>query len=179
MIDFRLGIHLEALESWTDLAKWRNDPTIWRWTRQNDLISSFDQASWFEKQSRDPSIKMYQMVDDGAVVVGVCGLTSINWMNRNAEFSLYVAPEHQGRGIGRSSLKTLFSHGFQNMGLHLIWGETFSGNPAAKLFEQIGMQKDGVRRDFYWKDGSYTDAIMYSIKREEYIKSNGGIGTCF
>lgn len=173
MIDFGEGIVLRALNEMDSFVLgWRNDPKIWAWTRQNDLISSEDHAKWFKQQSCDPSIKMYVLYEGGGAV-GVCGLTSINLQNRNAEFSLYLAPSAQGRNLAKPSLITLFSHGFMNMGLRSIWGETFEDNPAQKIFDSIGMKCDGVRRQFYWKDGKFKDAILFSMLDSEFINRHG------
>lgn len=177
MICFGEGVTLEPLDS-SDLYRlWRNDPTIWRWTRQNDLISVNQHQRWLESQDKDPSIKMYAVTRENDPV-GVCGLTSINLTNRNAEFSLYIAHGFQGRGHGKGALLTLFRHGFTNMGLNSIWGETFQGNPAASLFEATGMLKEGVRREAYWKDGAFHDSLFYGILASEFFKRHG-VKSCF
>ncbi len=172
-----IDLALAPLDS-TDMAlvrTWRNDHRIWRFCRQHDVISDVEQFDWFQRQSKDPTIRMYKIVaktQEKVGPVGVCGLTSINMLNRNAEFSLYVAPEVQGRGIGRAALKLLFAHGFLNLGLHQIWGESFEGNPAMRIFDEIGMKRDGVRRDFYFRDGRFVNANLFSITGEEWLQQS-------
>lgn len=154
------------------LRAWRNDYSIWKWCRQNDLISDIAQQGWYERQAKDPSSKMYRIevnAEKYTETVGVCGLTNLDFANRHAEFSIYVGPEHQKRGYGKKALSLLLSHGFQNLGLNLIWGETFDGNPALALFEAMGFRKDGMRRQFYWKDGKFIDAHLLSLTREEWL----------
>lgn len=155
--------------------EWRNDPRIYKTCRQHDLIADYDQCEWYERQRKDPSVKMYAIMYSGYdsgkfdALVGVCGLTSIDYVNSRAEFSLYVGPNHQGNGIGANALKTLLKHGFDNLNLHLIWGETFDGNPAARTFEKLGFKHEGTRREFYFKNGRYIDAHLYSVKRDEVV----------
>lgn len=177
MIDFGCGIQLFSMTNHGDAMVWRNDPKIWRWTRQNDLISYEDHQNWFDRQSRDPSIKMYRIFR-GPAWIGVAGFTSIDLHNRRAEFSLYIEPKSQGNGYSKPALKTLFYHGFKNMGLRSIWGETFEDNPAQKIFRDIGMHEDGKRRQFYYKDGEFCDAILFSILSEEFLACHGE-ATCF
>ena len=170
MIDFGYGAFLLPVDS-TDLElmrQWRNDFRIWRWCRQSDLISDKMQLRWFESQDLDDTIHMYT-VNTQAGKVGVCGLTSHDRHNRIAEFSLYIDPGTQGSGVGAMALKTLLSHGFQNLNLHSIWGESFSGNPAIKMFKEVGFKHDGSRRDAYFKEGKYVDAELYSILEKEWI----------
>lgn len=153
--------HLEKIRSW------RNDIRVRKWCRQHSFISDIDQSRWFERVSNDPTIKMFG-VYAGSEIVGVCGLTSIDLVNRRAEFSLYIGPEHHGNGYGTLALVALFSHGFHNWGLNTIWGESFDDNPAMKTFEKIGMKKDGIRRQFYFRDGKFINAHLYSITRDEF-----------
>lgn len=169
MIDFGYGVRLLPLEekNLKIYQAWRNNSEIRRWCRQYTLLSDRDQASWFLRAHEDDSIQMYEVHTEDSLV-GVCGLTSIDYHNRRAEFSLYVGPQFQKRGHAKKALKTLFTHGFNDLNLHVIWGETFSENHASKLFEDIGMTREGCRRDFYFKNGSYIDAILYSIKASEW-----------
>lgn len=150
---------------------WRNHYGIWRWCRQRNPISDIEQARWFDTQSQDPTIQMFKIVavtDEKTYPIGVCGFTSIDWPNRRAEFSIYIRPDLHGKGFGKGALHCLLTQGFLNMGFHIIWGETFEGNPAEHLFAKMGFVKEGTRRDFYFKDGRFMDAHLYSIKDTEW-----------
>jgi len=150
---------------------WRNDFKVWGTCRQYDLISDAEQFAWFERIKADPTIKMYKiMVENGekTAPVGVCGFTSIDKHNRRAEFSCYIAPVMQGRGLSLPALEVLFKHGFENHGFHLIWGECFDGNHAMKVFTKLGMRHEGTRKDFYFREGRFIDAHLISITGEEF-----------
>jgi RimJ/RimL family protein N-acetyltransferase len=147
---------------------WRNDPRIWKWCRQNSPLHWDNHMAWFRRQTEDPTLSMFMAVAnssdryDGSV--GVCGLTSIDLVNRRAEFSGYVDPDQQGKGYGFQMLVELFRHGFDDLGLNRIWGESYRDNPAMKLFtEKLGMEIEGTRRDYYYRDGRFIDAHLVSI----------------
>lgn len=169
MIDYCYGIKLDTLkEQNLELYRtWRNNPLIRAWCRQTGLISECDQRKWYERIGSDQTIRMFEVVENG--VVGVCGLTSVDRQNRSAEFSLYVGPEHQGHGYGESALKTLLHHGFVDLGLHRIWGETFFANPAMELFLKVGMKKEGTLRESYFKAGMHIDSHIISILSTEFF----------
>ncbi len=168
-----IQISLAPLDS-TDAAlcrSWRNHWEVWRWCRQTDMISDVEQGRWFQAQALDPTIRMYKVqggTEKASAPVGVCGLTSIHPVHRTAEFSLYIAPEAQKRGLGSKALELLFDHGFSNLGLNMIWGESFADNPAMRLFARLGMHMDGTRRQAYWKDGRFIDCHLYSITAEDW-----------
>jgi RimJ/RimL family protein N-acetyltransferase len=152
---------------------WRNNIAVWKWCRQNTLLSELDQEKWLEKIEYDPTIKMFGVYCYGKErqnFVGVCGFTSINTLNRSAEFSLYIGPEAQGKGYGRKALELLIAHGFMDFGFKRIWGEVFEGNPAMTMFERIGFVHDGTLRSSYWKSGRWIDSHLISILDEEWYQ---------
>lgn len=149
---------------------WRNDARVRKWCRQYDLIGEKDQLDWMEHVRLDPKISMFEIIKGDDTPVGVCGLTDIDLINRRAEFSLYIAPKFHRLGYSKPALKTLLSFGFRALGLNRIWGECFEGNGANNIFESMGFIREGVRRDFYYRDGEFIDCNLLSIDRDCFDK---------
>jgi len=171
MIDFNFGVGLDTIgpELMDDLREWRNDPRIFSWCRQQGLITQRDQERWYLWQNDDKATNMFAIVEPvKRMVIGVCGLTSIDLVSRRAEFSLYIAPNSQGLGYGQNALVTLCKYGFNNLGLNSIWGESFDKNPAMTMFKRVGFKEEGTRRQFYFKDGKFIDAHLFSLLRSEF-----------
>lgn len=145
----------------------RNDPAVYEWCRQYAPLHWKRHEEWYEWQAKDPHTEMF-VIETFQEVVGCCGLTSIDLMNSRAEFSLYIGKQYQGRGYGKEALRALFNFGFNTLGLNSIFGETFEGNPAAKMFEAIGMEKEGVRRDYYRRAGRFIGATLYSLRASDF-----------
>lgn len=166
MVNFGHGVRLSTLGKLSEVGRirsWRNDHRIWKWCRQNDILTHAAHDAWFNRIEHDPTIKMYSILTIEDELVGVCGLTSIDMLNRRAEFSLYIDPNLHGRGIGTRALQTLVSHGMSNIGLNSIWGESFEGNPAVRMFQNLGFKHEGIRREAYFREGKFIDAHLYSI----------------
>lgn len=178
MINYQQGVTLDVLdlsEKGIDRKlQWRNDPRIRDWCRQNDLIQRADHLKWIESLTGNPSIKMYSVktrLTHKIGEVGVAGLTSIDLENRRAEFSLYIGPEYQRMGYATAALNTLVCHAFSGLGLQSVWGETVGENkPVIKIMKTLGFKKDGLRRDFYYRNGEYVDSHLYSITIDDWIK---------
>lgn len=170
MIDFSLGVTLDTIEEkhLSLMRRARNDFKTWKWCRQSSLVDLRSHLEWFDWQSKDPNTKMFAVNAPNFELVGVCGLTSIDWVSRKAEFSLYICPEYRNRKLSVPALKSLFGHGFQDLGLNVIWGETFDGNPAFDMFLKMGMVHEGTRRDFYYKDGKFLNAHLVSMRADEW-----------
>lgn len=148
---------------------WRNDIELMKFFRQSLPLSVEEHAHWFKRIETDKSIEMFAIrVSSNYELIGVCGLTSIDHVNSRAEFSLYIAPECQKNGLGKEALTALFEIAFNVLNLHLVWGESFKYNPAREFFKKMGMTEDGCRRNFYYKNGEYIDAYLYSITKDEW-----------
>jgi UDP-4-amino-4,6-dideoxy-N-acetyl-beta-L-altrosamine N-acetyltransferase len=177
MITTRESKPIGLLADLPDRAReWRNHPSIWRWCRQNTLLSEDDHRGWLAKIAKDPTIKMFGVFKfdlknpDNSHFVGVCGFTSIDHRNKSAEFSLYISHDYHGHGYGRKALELLLLHGFVDYGFRRIWGEVFEENPAMEVFKKIGFKEDGVLRSSYWKAGSWIDSHMISILDTEWVE---------
>ena len=172
MIDFGFGVKLCHLSEPETLNKHRNHPRVRRWCRQSDLIGSHEQIRWMEKIGKDDSVRMYDLITTAKGVdekIGVCGLTSIDRVNSRAELSLYVFPDFMGYGYGLAGLKTLIKHAFKNQNLNSVYVEVidFDNHPGKSLVTPLGLVYEGKRRKFYFKDGSYRDASLYSLMSDE------------
>ena len=151
------------------LLLWRNDGRLFKWFRQYEPISEDHHLRWFENLKDDNTLKMFSIFNDENVLVGACGLTSIDYVNRRAEFSLYIGFDHASHGYGIAALKRLLTIAFSVYNLHQVWGEVFAGNPALDLFLKLGFKSGGLRRDFYYRDGIYINSHMISILRNEHV----------
>lgn len=149
----------------------RNDDSIRHWCRQVGLIRWDEHWSWYESLAGDKSRQMFVMREERSFGdFGVVGLTSIDQVARRAEFSIWVEPQNQGKGLATEGMKAICNYGFLELGLNSIWGESFEGNPGIKIWEKLGFKKDGIRRDFYYKNGSFVDAHLCSLLRSEWME---------
>ena len=71
-----------------------------------------------------------------------------------------VAASHRRRGVGRALLEQAVSWA-RDAGIHKLELHVFPWNePAIKLYEQFGFEREGLRKDHYRRDGEYVDAIL-------------------
>ncbi len=170
MIDFNHGVYLSYLQR-ENLAVYfqcRNHPAIRKWCRQYDVLDWQTHLDWFVSLSDRKDTAMYEIRGHDDTFLGVCGLTSIDRVNSRAEFSLYIRPDMHRRGFAKAALKTLCAHGFLNHNLNVIWGECFEGNPALDIFLKLGFANEGIRHEFYYRNGKYIDATLVSLCRSEF-----------
>jgi len=151
-----------------DALRWRNDPKIYQWCRQWRPITEREHKEWLEDIHHDDTINMFGIENKGRAVIGVCGFTSIDTHNRNAEFSLYIRPEDQGEGYGKEALTALLDTGFKQYGFVKIWGEVFEGNPAKDMFKKLGFVTEGILKKSYFRNGNWIDSYLIAHFGEGY-----------
>lgn len=165
-------IRLRAVEK-KDLKKlrnWRNDPDVKKFTREYRELSIQNQLQWLESLAKDKNTIMFVVETKKGKLIGCTGLTYIDWKNRGAEVSIYIGDKkHKGKGYGTDTLKTLMKYGFEELNLHMLFGEIFEYNKAnIRLFEKCGFKKDAVLRHRLYRDGKYWNSLIYSILNEEW-----------
>ncbi len=77
--------------------------------------------------------------------------------------NLVVDKKEQGKGLGSYFIKQLIKF-LKNQNQHSLLLEVRASNAAAiKLYENIGFQLDGARKDYYPKGKGREDARLYSL----------------
>ena len=84
-----------------------------------------------------------------------------------ADLGLMVASDHRRRGVGRALLKTAVSWAREN-GIRKLELHVFPHNePAIRLYEEFGFEREGFRKAHYRRDGQYVDAILMAYRLDE------------
>ena len=59
-------------------------------------------------------------------------------------------------------------HLVRNLGYHRVQLEVYGFNePAQRLFERAGFTREGTRRRAYWRQGEWTDGVLYGLLEED------------
>ena len=102
-------------------------------------------------------------------LIGEIGFRTVKWFNRKAEISLFITPEHQGKGLGKQGLLMLMEFAFKKMNLYRLEAEVIDYNDRAKsLFEKVGFVLEGRLRSAKYNNGNYHDILRYGMLISEY-----------
>jgi ribosomal protein S18 acetylase RimI-like enzyme len=108
---------------------------------------------WAQQLSRRKaadSILVADLAGEGIIGFGSCGVARRTLLPQAGEiYTLYVAPEHQDRGVGRALLMTLFDV-LIDRGLNsaVVW--VLAQNPARFFYEAMGGRKIAEKRERLW-----------------------------
>lgn len=131
-------VGLRAIEE-SDLSQlllWRNQPNYRRFFREYRELSQTNQRNWFDsKVLNDKSTEMFSIVDiNTGELLGACGLCYIDWINRNADFSIYIGKDdlYIDERYAIEAARIMMKYGFEELNLHRLWSEIYSFDEAKK-----------------------------------------------
>jgi len=88
-----------------------------------------------------------------------------------------IAISEKGRGYGREAMNALVRYAFEQTATNRFWLDVYPDNETGiRLYESMGMHRDGILRQNYKAERGYLDQIIYSILRGEYDGQNFGSG---
>ena len=102
-------------------------------------------------------------------IIGYC---LIRFDRKSDVFELRrIAISSKGKGYGKESMEGLFDFAFNKCHSNRFWLDVYPDNIIGiKLYEGLGMHRDGVMRQSDKTDRGYLDQIIYSILKEEFKK---------
>jgi RimJ/RimL family protein N-acetyltransferase len=114
---------------------------------------------------RHPDAAVFVADDDGAVVGRLSVARDPHSASRHvADLGLMVAVTHRRLGLGRALLEQAQAWaraaGVLKLELHVFpWNE-----PAIRLYEDFGFEREGLRRDQYRRGEELVDAILMAYR---------------
>ena len=104
-------------------------------------------------------------------IVGMMGLSSIDKTNKNAEFGYWLGKPFWRKGFTFEAAKLMIEFGFKELELERIYAKVLTQNIAsAKLLEKLGFKHEGLLRRRMIRFGTWYDAHIYSMLKEEFGK---------
>jgi ribosomal-protein-alanine N-acetyltransferase len=94
--------------------------------------------------------------------------------HRRAELGYWIAVHSWKRGYATEASQRLIDFGFEVLGLHRIESRHFLRNPASgRVMQKLGMQQEGVERDWAIKWDRFESLAVYSILEHEWKAARG------
>ncbi|MEO8909713.1 MAG: GNAT family N-acetyltransferase [Gemmatimonadaceae bacterium] len=102
-------------------------------------------------------------------LAGAISLMLIHREHRRGELGYWIAVDRWKKGYATEASRRLIDFGFDVLGLHRIEARHFVRNPASgRVIEKLGMQKEGVQRDWAIKWDRFETLVLYSILEPEW-----------
>jgi len=133
-------------------------------------IAALDAATWSFDVTPSPRTSVPSSIDgmlvaeEGGEIVGYVAVGRATRLESNRHVAdirgLAVAPDHQGRGLGRALVQAALDAA-RERGARKVTLRVLGPNTAARaLYESCGFVVEGVRRDEFFLDGRYVDDVL-------------------
>jgi RimJ/RimL family protein N-acetyltransferase len=126
-----------------------------------------EERRYLRALKRHPDAAVFVAEDDGALVGRLSVARDPHSASRHvADLGLMVAAGYRRRGIGRALLEQAVDWardaGVRKLELHVFpWNE-----PALRLYERFGFEREGLRKEHYRRAGEYVDVVLMAYRLE-------------
>ncbi len=158
---------------------YRNDPEITRFQDWDSVSAPRAQGMLQEQKRLEPGVPgpwflfALQLKDSGELV-GECGLQVLLQDARQAQLNLSLARAHHGQGLATEALNAVLDYAFINLDLHRVISVVDAENArAVKLFERVGMRREGHFVKNVWFKGHWADEFLYAVLQAEWLSRHG------
>ena len=160
-------VSLRALEpSDLDLIySWENNPDIWEISHTLAPFSKFVLTQYLKTQHLDIySSKQLRLVimDETNSAIGLIDLFDFDPKHRRAGVGILVDASARGKGCAHEALELIEAYCFNHLDFRQIYANIgFENTVSLKLFESLGYQKVGVKKDWIKTSDGFIDEILY------------------
>lgn len=120
--------------------------------------------------SYDDNTQYHWAIEFEGEVIGSISTISIDEKNQSCELGYCLGYAWWNKGITGEVAQAVVRFLFEEVGMHRIMAKHDVENPASgKVMQKCGMTPEGMLRKHYRRhDGSYSDAQIYGILKEEF-----------
>lgn len=121
-----------------------------------------------EIEDKNHLIFVFRRKDDNVIV----GFALIKLDFKSEIFELRrIVISHKRIGYGKEVMTALIQYAFEEININRFWLDVYPDNAIGiKLYEGLGMHRDGVLRQNYKSTRGYLDQIIYSMLKSEYVQ---------
>lgn len=164
-------------EDLKQLLAWRNNPNLRKYFREYRELSSEHQDFWYNNcVLNDKNTIMFSIIKlDNYELIGACGLCYINWIDKNADFSIYIGYDeiYIDNTYADDASNVLLKYAFEEIGLHRVWAEIYEFDEQKKeMFNRLGFVLEGTQRETHWSLGKWWNSYLYSKLKYEFLQNS-------
>jgi RimJ/RimL family protein N-acetyltransferase len=132
-----------------------------------DVLASKTQRTILAREG--DGLNLAAVLADTGDLIGDMSLMWRSEEHRSAELGYLFNAAHAGHGYATEASRALLRLGFEELGLHRIFGRLDARNPAsARVLERLGMRREGHFVENEWIKGEWADELLYAMLDREW-----------
>jgi RimJ/RimL family protein N-acetyltransferase len=103
-------------------------------------------------------------------LIGFIELGEVLWTHQNSWVAIGIGERgYWGQGYGSEAMSLVLDFAFNELNLYRIQLTVYSYNEhAIRMYERLGFRREGVYREFLYRDGQRHDMLLYGLLRHEW-----------
>ena len=157
------------------IYQWMNDDELKKLSVGVNRRMCRDEAlDWVKSRMRNDRNQVWWAIcaKDTNKMIGYLSLNNIHYINRSAEFGgLVIGDKNYQDGMAWvESYLFLYEYAFDRLGMNRVYGTHLVDHATTDFIGSVFFsQTEGILRQAYYKNGSYHDASIGALLREDYI----------
>jgi diamine N-acetyltransferase len=150
------------------LLLWENNPQHWKVTDTEVPFSMQAILQLIDQQQQirlTGQLRMMICLNETEEAVGAIDLYDVDFKNKNAAIGILIGDEkNKKKGYAAESLVLMQEYAKNSLELHNLYCSIQADNEASiHLFEKIGFEKIGTRKEWFLMKGQRVDEILYQL----------------
>ena len=148
------------------------DPMVTRYLFSEPFPDFETVQTFVEEQVKGYTLQTYQwLIEYEGHVIGSLSAYNIDHRNEACEIGGYLGKAFWSKRFIREAAMAVIAYLFEEIGFHRIYGGHDERNVASgKVMISCGMQLEARFRESIFDNGTYYDALQYSILSSEFKK---------
>ncbi|WP_291118296.1 GNAT family N-acetyltransferase [Flavobacterium sp. UBA6135] len=164
-------IYLRALEP-EDLEfvyRLENDTALWEVSQTQTPYSLFLIKNYLENAHKDiyeaKQLRLAICKHETFEAIGLIDLFDFDPKNQRAGIGIVIQnQDNRNSGYGKEALELLLTYAKDYLHVHQLFANiAVSNSPSIALFTSLGFQLVGLKKDWIYNQGIYTDEAMYQF----------------
>lgn len=148
---------------------WMNNEAVYPSMGFTPPISLENTVTWYHSNINNNKRVDCVFVNEDGELLAMAGLTGIDYTCRKAELYLFVNPNRQRQGFGKTATYLLCKYAFNVLHLNKVFLLTNGSNVGAqRVYESVGFKLEGTHREERVADGLYEDRLYYGLLAKEF-----------
>lgn len=149
---------------------WFNNKDITKYQDKGTFPNSVEkQSQYYEYLLQSTKDVVFAIVDKKTERhIGNIGVHQIDYVHRRCEIGIIIGEnEFQGKGYASICINAIKEYIFNTLNLRRITVFIMSENISSiKSFEKCGFSKEGILKEYFYKNGKYLDNYIYSLLKK-------------
>lgn len=160
------------IEDYRSIHRWRTEEN-YRYTLGNKHFVSAEREKKSIEQKISSNKDIFLAICSGSddQIVGTLSIIDIDWRNRKVCWGGIIIgeKEHRRKGYAHEAGQLMLEFVFNELGMNRMYSYWHEKNEQSiEMGEKLGFSKEGVLKDYIYKNGEFHNAVLMSLLRKDY-----------